>query len=69
MEGVDGQEQVQDAGQLLGLLDVAAGAAGDPVASETNTTKKLGKGWQIGTKGRRIGLKGRQIGRQISRQI
>ena len=60
---------MQDAGQLLGLLDVAAGAAGDPAASETTSTKKLGKGLQIGTKGRRISLKGRQIGRRIGRQI
>ena len=56
---------MQDAGQLLGLLDVAAGAAGDPAASETTSTKKLGKGRQIGTKGRQIGLKGKQIGRRI----
>ena len=39
MEGVDGQEHVQDAGQLLGLLEVAAGAAGDPAPSETTPTR------------------------------
>ena len=27
---MEGQEQVQDMGQLIGLLEVAAGAAGEP---------------------------------------
>ena len=30
VEGVDGHEHVQDAGQVVGLLEVAAGAAGEP---------------------------------------
>ena len=39
MEGVDGQEQVQDMGQLIGLLEVAAGAAGEPGTSDKNARK------------------------------
>ena len=30
MDGVEGQEHVQDAGQLVGLLELVVGAAGEP---------------------------------------
>ena len=36
---MEGQEQVQDMGQLVGLLKVAAEAAGEPGTSDKNARK------------------------------